>query len=317
VGQRGQFESACGILQAFVSNRRWTQADLSRSVGISSQSLRKVLNSLLDGGMPLTRLDEPPQVYWEVPKGWLPGALAVTPDELPVLVEALLGLSQGKHRDALLRKLLQGHPKEYSTLGASVEQASQFAEESIRTALLQAAAQRHAVRVRYFTSSKGVDGFRTLSVQRLVPSPRPRVVAYCHRAKELRWFRVDQFLQVDATPEAFVVHDSAEVEQLLKGSVDGFHEPTLTALSFRVRYPSANWVKHNLPPGMKLDEEASTSDSVRVVASGGALIVARFITSLGGLAIAEGEALTELVRETAEGTLEAHAASSRKQTRQG
>lgn len=316
MGQRGQFESSCGILRAFVANRRWSQADLARSVGISPQSLRKVLNSLLDGGMPLTRIDEPPQVYWEVPKGWLPGALALSPEELPVLTEALLGLPRGKHRDALLKKLLQGHPKQLSSLGDSVEQASQFAEESIRSALLQAAAQRQAVRVRYFTSSKGVDAFRTLSVQRLVPSPRPRVVAYCHRTKELRWFRVDQFLRVDTTPEPFVVHDAAQVEQLLKSSVDGFHTPSEAALAFRVKYPAANWVKHNLPPGMSVDEEGSTSDFLRVVASGGALIVTRFIASLGGLAIAEGEALASLVRENAEGALEVHTANSGKRARQ-
>ena len=88
MGRRGQYETACALLRAFVAQGTWRQAELAKELKLSTQVLRKNLDALSEGGMPLERSEETPNVFWSVPKGWLPGGLAIEPAELPVLTEA-------------------------------------------------------------------------------------------------------------------------------------------------------------------------------------------------------------------------------------
>ena len=70
VGQRSQTETLAGIYQAFLQKRTWAQSALAKELGISVEPLRRVLHELLERGMPLSRDEDHPQVYWSVPKGW-------------------------------------------------------------------------------------------------------------------------------------------------------------------------------------------------------------------------------------------------------
>src|SRR5207302_881768 len=111
------------------------------------------------------------------------------------------------------------------------------------------AAQRIALSVRYITASRGEESARALSVHRIDASPPARLVAYCHKAKELRTFRVDRLRGAVPDPGvAFVRVDEDEVAAYVARSIDGFHGlgDASVVSRFFVRDPDARWVQHNL-----------------------------------------------------------------------
>src|SRR3954452_13081596 len=67
VGQRSAGESVAAIIQAFVKQRTWKQADLGRHLELGVPALRKRLVELQAAGMPLRDERETPHVYWSVP----------------------------------------------------------------------------------------------------------------------------------------------------------------------------------------------------------------------------------------------------------
>jgi hypothetical protein len=76
VGRRSPTESIARIYQAFLRERTWTQAALTREVGIGTPALRKRLDELTTLGMPLEREEgDPPHIYWTVPRSWFPGGM--------------------------------------------------------------------------------------------------------------------------------------------------------------------------------------------------------------------------------------------------
>lgn len=83
MGQRGTTETVIGIYQAFLARRTWKQAELARELGVSTEAVRRVLLELLEKGMPLERQEDPPQVFWSVPKSWFPGSVLFKQDEVP------------------------------------------------------------------------------------------------------------------------------------------------------------------------------------------------------------------------------------------
>src|SRR5690606_11205333 len=162
------------------------------------------------------------------------------------------------------------------------------------------------ISIKYFSGSRGTLGWRTVSPQKLLPEPRSRLVAHCHENNELRWFRVDNIASIELKAgERRVDAPPADLEDFLKTSVDGFRDGTSHELCFVVRGPAINWVRGNLLPGMNIT--SGKGDELRVAATGGAVVVARFIASLGGAAVAEGDELRAMVRELAEKTLHSHA----------
>jgi len=160
--------------------------------------------------------------------------------------------------------------------------------------------------IHYYSASSGQLAWRVISPQKLITEPHGRIAAFCHINKQLRWFRLDNIQRAhlergqprqEATPE--------ELDAFLGSSVDGFRDGSEEELAFRVRSPESSWVRRNLLSGMTIDHE-SGGDGLRVVARGGALVLARYIVGLGGLAVAEGEPLKSLVRQIAAAAAQAN-----------
>jgi len=72
MGTRDNYETVTRVMQAFVAQRTWQQAELARHVEVQPRALRSLLTSLLQSGMPLDKDEEHPHVYWSVPPHWFP-----------------------------------------------------------------------------------------------------------------------------------------------------------------------------------------------------------------------------------------------------
>jgi len=137
-----------------------------------------------------------------------------------------------------------------------------------------------------------------------VIGPPTRFIVFCHEAKSLKWFRLDNVRRAhvdDAEP--FREAEPGQVEAMLKESVDGFHHGGPVQCSFFVREPECRWVEHNLPVSMTPERVPRGLRFTTTTA--GVLRLARFVVGLGVAARAETPELAELVQELARGALEA------------
>lgn|GEM_PF-477520 len=319
MGQQNRYKSFARVVQAFVEQRTWAQAALARHVGISAKALHTLLEELQQSGMKLHRESDPPQVYWSVEKSWYPGGILLSDEDYPTLLRAAFELPESRGRRSLLGKILgpMASPEVAERVSARKSSESEdLSYDVVQAALLEG----KPLRIRYLSQSRGAEGSRIVSPQKLISHPHARLVAWCHQAKGLRWFRLDNVLKANIDETAkFIAVNADEVNRMLQESVDGFHEPQPNGpgeLGFFVRFPEANWVKRNLLSSMRVDESGSTREGLRIVCgAGGTPVVARFIVGLGEAARAEGALLSGLVLELAAGATRQHAGGPKRAAR--
>jgi len=316
MGQNNRYKSLAKVIQAFVDKNTWSQADLARKVGIGTPALRKLLVELEQSGMKLHQDSEPPQAYWSVEKTWFPGGILLADADYPTLLRAVFELPETRARHSLLGKLLGRNASPGAADRVSSRESSD-GEDLYYDVVQEALLKSQALKIRYLSQSRGSEGWRLVSPQKLVAQPHPRLLAWCHQAHELRWFRLDNVLQASiSATEKFIVAVASLISRVLNESVDGFHAPKSEGtkqLAFSVRYPEANWVKKNLLSSMRVDERGSTAEVLRIACgSGGGPVVARFVVGLGEAARAEGPVLTALVMMLAEGALGRHAKENKR-----
>jgi len=101
MGTRNGSETAVGVLQAFYRKRQWRQAELARMLGVTGETVVKVLRNLGDAGVPLTRDDsDRPQVWWTKARGWVPGGVFFPKERVPALLRTLVRSPRSRERDA-------------------------------------------------------------------------------------------------------------------------------------------------------------------------------------------------------------------------
>jgi predicted ArsR family transcriptional regulator len=88
---RSPTETITLLLQAFLRQRTWAQAALARDLGLSVRTVRQHLFELEAAGVPLEREEEPPSVWWSVPRGWFPGGAFVAASEARQIARRSLG----------------------------------------------------------------------------------------------------------------------------------------------------------------------------------------------------------------------------------
>jgi len=312
MGARGNYETVVLVIQAFVEQRTWRQAELARRAEVEPRRIRRVLEELQRSGMPLEREEEHPHVYWSVPPSWFPGGVLFKAEDWQVLLEAALRISSLEKRAKLLSALLAGRvgrglPAEGAArLNAGVVALPMSPEEEQAIPTIQEAiASGRAVRIRYFSASRGELSARTVSPSRLLLGPPCRLAAFCHRNEGLRWFRVEdiQRAEIDET-QSYRECPALEVDAFLAESPDGFHDASSERHTFLVSPTIKSWVRRNLPSGMTAED--LPSGEIRVSARGGLIVVARFVVGLGQEARAESPRVAELVRQLAQGALQSH-----------
>ncbi len=159
--------------------------------------------------------------------------------------------------------------------------------------------------MKYYSANRGAVEQRRVSVQRITVGPPARFLAVCHRDGSLKWFRVDNVLgsRLDDTDE-FRSAEGVAVDATMAASLDGFHgggQPL--ACAFLVRDPASRWVSSNLLEGMVVEH---AEGGVRVVMHTASVQrLARFVVGLGADAVSETPELAAMVRELAQGALDA------------
>jgi predicted DNA-binding transcriptional regulator YafY len=272
-------ETVAGVLVAFIEKRTWAQPALAKHLGVTVRTLRRCLVDLRESGVPLEQDPENRScVYWSVPFGWLPGAAALRGEQVLECARLLARLPQTDSRDRIFVHLLRGTDRALArnhAPGAPHESALAAAEDAL--------SERRPIRVRYRSTTANESSERTISVQRIVYGDRPRVVAFCHRAKELRWFRVDRIQRTG--PDAYARFEpvaTTDVDAFVRESIDGFRSKRgAQELAFIVRSPASRWAISNLPA---MDAIVAEHDGgIRVVCrTAGDEILARWLVGLGG-----------------------------------
>jgi predicted DNA-binding transcriptional regulator YafY len=310
VGQRSATETLFGIVHLFIERRTWPQAELARRLELGVPALRKRLVELQAAGWPLERSDEDStQVYWSVPRDWLPGTLHFKETEAAELLRQIGRLPQCAARKELLQavvsRLPHGARSPKFDAGAIVSSSLTEAEERFIPAVEDAATGKVTLAFRYFTVSRREEDWRRASVHRVELGPPARFIATCHRSNTLKWFRVDNVLDARSDPnEPYREVPVATLEKFEAESLDGFHEdrPPVTC-SFVVRNPEGAWVRRNLLKGMKAE---TIPAGVRVfVHTTTVQRVARLVVSLGDTARPENPELRDAVILLATGALQA------------
>jgi predicted DNA-binding transcriptional regulator YafY len=307
MGRRSPAETPAGILLAFYRCPRWRQADLARELEVTAETVARSLHAMSDQGMPLVRDDsDKPDVWWRVPKDWVPSGVLFAREDTPALLRALARSPRTRERDALLAHAARSAR---ATEGDGPVEVSAFSaiEEAWLSIVEDAAKGGAALGMRYYSTKAGKTEWRFVSVQRVVTGPPSRFLAVCHRSGTLKWFRVENVAHARPDRDTpYRRHDDAKVRAFLRESVDGYHghgDPV--ECSFVVSEPDARWVRLSLLSGMSIDPDEDVSDGVRVRCStAGVLRVARFVVSLGGAARVETPELAVCVRELAKGVLD-------------
>jgi predicted DNA-binding transcriptional regulator YafY len=306
VGQRSPTDTVAGILQAFLLQRTWSQAELARRLELSAPATRKRLVELQAAGVPLERQEDHPHVYWSVPKGWFPGGLLFERDEVPELLRLLGRLPRSRSRERLLRTIvsrIQDAPG--LARDAVVTPEANPREEAHLATIEDAARSRVPLRFTYYAASTGKETVRHASVHRVFPGPPARFVATCHKSGTLKWFRVGGVSEASLDPPTgFRMEPEDAVEAFVGESLGGFHDAGRPeTLSFRVRDPEARWVARNLLEGMRAEDDG---DGIRVtVRTASTSLVARYVVALGEAAAPETESLARAVEAIASGALAA------------
>lgn len=306
MGRRSPTESIARLFSAFLRQRTWTQAALARELEIGVPALRKRLDELAAHGVPLESEPDPPHVYWSVPANWFPDSIAFSRTEVPDLLHVLQHAPRSQRRDKLLRVVFDTRRDRAAiaaTGSAIVTSETSDAEEAFLPIIEEAIAQSRPVRMRFYSTERGAVETRHASVHRVDVGPPARLVATCHRADQLKWFRVDNIVEVAIERDAPLRGADAEsIRRFCAESIDGFRgdaEPEEHV--FFVREPEARWVAKNLLAPMQISE---VKDGIVVsVSTAGAMRVARFVVGLGGAALAESAGLRMLVEELARGAL--------------
>lgn len=309
MGQKSATDTLFGIIAAFIERRTWSQADLARRLETRTETVRKHLTELTGGGFKLEREEEPPHVYWSVPKDWFPGALLFKADEVPDLVRILHRARRGPLRDKVLglvtpRLASVGVAAPELDDKAVVGPAAREDEERWLSILEDAASSKFALRMRYFTASRSDESRRHVSVHRVEHGGNPQFVATCHKAGALRRFRVSNVLDASldrAEPHRAV--DPETLERFCEESFGGFRSdgPAIEC-AFFVASPASAWVARNLPDPRieRRGVEGGARFSVRTSA---VEMLARFVVGLGDAATVETPELARAVADIARGAL--------------
>ena len=293
-------------MAAFVDQRTWSQADLARKLETTTETIRKRLGELQAGGFKLERSEDPPQVYWSVPKNWFPGVLPFKADEARDLLR-LLGRARASDlrdrlRDVVVARLSNlGHVDD---IEFEDEAPANEHEDRWLSVVEDACRKKTVLKMRYFSASRRDERSRHASVHRIENGRHPTFIAICHISSSLRRFRVSNILEARLDPgEKLLPSSKADVERFESESLGGYrHEGPAVKCVFVVRSPESAWVVRNLPDPRITHAPADDGTRFEVMTSAIALL-ARFVVGLGGAAHAETPELEEAVHGLARGAL--------------
>jgi predicted DNA-binding transcriptional regulator YafY len=121
--------------------------------------------------------------------------------EVTDLLHLLWHTSRGRRRAKPLRFVLDArrdHAGIAATEAAIVTREASEAEETFLHVIEEATTTGKPVHLRFYSTERGAVEPRHASVHRVDVGPPSRLVATCHRTNQLKWFRVDNIVDVRA-----------------------------------------------------------------------------------------------------------------------
>lgn len=280
MGRRAATETIARLLFAFLREPVWTQRRLERHCGIGPKALRRRLLELQEAGIQMEREEDPPHVYWSVPKDWFPKHARGLFD-CQELARLIARLPRSRNREAALAQVLG--PAVDGAMNPNV--ASANVDDAVLRILEDAVARRVPVRLGYSSASRGGQGgLRVVSIQRIAYGARVRFVGHCHSTHLLKWFRADRVTSPEvAVSTPYLAAPAADVERFIAESLDGFRDPRGPEVCrFELRHPDATWALRALPDGAGTAVVQHVDGGVRVeLATAGLDVLARFLVGLG------------------------------------
>ncbi len=305
MGRRSASDSATKVIGLFLERSSWVQSELARELDLTTEATRGVLRALCDAQIPLTSERHGPQVLWKLEEGWLAGSVRIRKALLPEFYALILSAPRGPGRERLVRELLSAGGWGEKAVDTIVPATMPDDLDRHVRALLDALRRRQCLAIKYHSQNSGDLSWRDVSPQLLEHASTPRMIAWCHRSGALRVFRIDRIQ--DTTPRPVTVFRETprtEIEEFLRGGVDGYRSSARVPFWFEVRR-SERWIEDNLP-SMVTSRKTVSGDRLRVEGEvAGHLVLARFIASLGAHVTGMDVALAAAVREVAKGALEA------------
>ncbi len=288
MGRRTGTETIAKLFVAFLQQATWSQKDLERRCGIGVRALRKALLDLASAGVPLEREEDPPHVYWSVPRDWpAPGARlgAIEGVEGDTVARLIARLPKSRERELVLAKLMP------PVLGPTTLPPANATEERVREAVFQALErglrERVPVTMGYSSAQSGRDSLRTVSVQHLAYGDRPRFVAHCHTTDSLRWFRADRVHSAKIEPGAgYRAVEAAVLGPFVAESMDGFRGGgAAVTCEVVIRAAEARWALSHMPYEPKSAVVTPGPEGSRVLLrTAGLEVLARYLVGLGAAA---------------------------------
>lgn len=301
MGQKSKTETFFALVNAFIQQPTWQQAELARKLEVSTETVRAKMIELQAAGFKVEQQKDHPHVYWSVPKNWFPGALVFTESEAHDLVRLVSRAKAGELRDKVLA-IVEKRLRKMDRLPVPTPAREDTDEKILAT--IEDAAGKSALKIRYFAASRGDESERFVSIHRIEHEPRLQFIATCHRSGKLKRFRVSNVLA--ARPwesEKFRAADAADVDRFVDESIGGFRaEGPRVPCSFVVEGPDAAWVARNLPD-KRMEREPVQNGARFTVETSAVQLIARFVVGLGASARAETPELAAAVRALAEGAL--------------
>lgn len=307
MARRSQIELVAKALVLLLQRRSFSQAEAARVLGVQTKTARKLLEALRDADPRIERYDDPPHVFWSVPKTWLPALHTLLSAEDTRLVARLLSRHpKSAARDHALERLFGER-----MFGSNTKPVTP--DEAILAALEDGERQRVAVLVRYLSKSRGEVSPRTLSIQRIQYGSIIRLYAWCHDRNRLLPFRADRVQAARLEPSSpFVAVPEAEVTAFIERGVDGYSGdgPPVECV-FWVRDPEARWVRDAEPFSAFTIEAVDSGIRVRALVNAVERL-ARDVVGLGDAVLVETPLLRQHVRQLAAGALQASVPVMRK-----
>lgn len=306
MSRRRTAEIVASVIQAFLEDGTWKQAELARRASATTETIRKTLEDMRAAGWPLEREEDPPQVYWSLPQGWLPPGMVLPMERVATTLRLLARLPADGDRDGLIGFLTSASPGDAHPSFDAWHQPKVSSSDARRLGQIEDAIRDGAaLGVRYYSAHRGVLESRVISFQRITRAQHVRMCGHCHRDDRLKWFRLDHVHEIEGpADEAFVEHAPSELDAFVSTTVLGFHSAEdARPASFVVRMPEARWIQDSLPKAMRAEP---IDGGIRVHVEAVSLQqVARYVLNLAGAARPETEALAQAVRALAKSALEA------------
>jgi len=287
-------------------------AQAAKDFAISEEQLVKDLELLFMCGLPGGMPDDLIDAHWEDDQIYLANAdtisrpLRLGVDEalaLMVGLRMLAGLQGLADRDAINRTIAKleraaGEAAE-AAKNIEVEISSRGRGEVLATCTL-ALTQGNRLHLRYYVPTRDEITERDVDPMRIVLDGVPYLEGWCHRAEDVRLFRLDRIQEAVVLDEPAKVPDEVQPRNLDDGLFQPSVDDTLVTMELDpaahwvVEYYQCEWVEE-LPDGERLRIGLRTPDT---------RWVARLVLRLGGAArIVAPVELADRVRDQARAAL--------------